>query len=81
MNSGPGHLSAHGILAALQNLTTLQTLALLKKKKKRLNLTFLHPGQLPGNQSCPTCAAGGSQVTNTSLLKPQALSCLHPGYD
>lgn len=48
-----------------------------KKKKGILNLTFLHPWQLPRNQSCPTCGAGVPQVTNTSLLKLQPLFWLH----
>lgn len=47
------------------------------KKKGILNLTFLHPWQLPRNRSCPTCGAGVPQVTNTSLLKLQPLFWLH----
>lgn len=46
-----------------------------KKKKGNLYLTFLHPWQLPGNQSCPTCATGVPPVT--SLLKLQSLFLLH----
>lgn len=46
-----------------------------KKKKSNFYLTFLHPRQLPGNQSCPTCVAGVPPVTG--LLKLQSLFLLH----